>query len=66
MTSHNLTVAGFATILLAFVLVDALARRPGSRIPTLSDLLAFVMRTWPGRVGVLFFWWWFGWHFIAR
>ena len=66
MTSHNLTVAGFATILLALVVVDALARRPGSRIPTLSDLLAFVMRAWPGRVGVLFFWWWFGWHFIAR
>lgn len=66
MTSHNLTVAGFAAILAAFVLVDALGRREGSRIPTLSDLLAYVMRPWPGRVGVLFFWWWFGWHFVGR
>ena len=66
MNTHNLTVAGFAAILAALVLVDALGRRPNSRIPTLSDLLAYVMRSWPGRVGVLFFWWWLGWHFIAR
>lgn len=66
MSTHNLTVAGFATILAVLVVVDALGRRPNSRIPTLSDLLAYVMRSWPGRVGVLFFWWWIGWHFIAR
>ncbi|HKA67812.1 MAG TPA: DUF6186 family protein [Actinomycetes bacterium] len=66
MNTHNLTVAGFAAILAALAVVDALGRRPNSRIPTLSDLSAYVMRFWPGRVGVLFFWWWVGWHFIAR
>jgi hypothetical protein len=32
MNTHNLTVAGFATILAVFVVVDALGRRPNSRI----------------------------------
>ncbi len=35
-------------------------------MPTFSDLCGYVMQWWPGRVAVLFFWWWIGWHFLAR
>ena len=66
MISHILTTAAFAGVLLSIFVVDQLGRREGSAIPTLSDLCAFVMRWWPGRVAVLFFWWWLGWHFLAR
>ena len=47
------------------------ARREGSRIPTLGDVCAYVMRyevgSVPvGRIGLFGFWWWLGWHFLAR
>jgi len=32
----------------------------------LADLFGFVMRERWGRMGVLFLWWWLGWHFLAR
>lgn len=66
-----LAIAGFV---LAFVLagvVEWAARREGSRIPTLGDLCAYLMRyevgSVPvGRIGLFGFWWWVGWHFFAR
>ncbi|MFK3980296.1 DUF6186 family protein [Micromonospora sp. NPDC050397] len=66
-----LAIGGFA---LAFALVAVLewaARREGSRIPTLGDVCAQVMRYEVGRVpvgriGLFGFWWWLGWHFFAR
>jgi hypothetical protein len=55
----------------AFATVELLSRREGSRIPSLGDLSGFVMqyqvgRVPVGRVAVLGFWWWIGWHFFAR
>lgn len=66
-----LAVAGFVVALALFVFVEAAARREGSRIPTLGDVCAFVMRYEVGRVpvgriGMLGLWWWLGWHFFAR
>ncbi|WP_329108411.1 DUF6186 family protein [Micromonospora sp. NBC_01699] len=66
-----LAIGGF---LLAFVLLAVIewaARREGSRIPTLGDVCALVMRyeVGPvpvGRIGLFGFWWWLGWHFFAR
>jgi hypothetical protein len=56
---------------LAFLLVAWLSRRENSSIPTLGDISGFVMgyqvgRVPVGRVAVLGFWWWAGWHFFAR
>lgn len=66
-----LALAGFALVVALGVLVESLARREGSRIPTLGDLAGFVMRyefgRLPvGRIAVLGFWWWVGWHLFAR
>lgn len=66
MNSHAWTTVAFAVVLLSTFVVDQLARREGSRMPTFSELCAYIMRWWPGRVAVIFFWWWLGWHFLAR
>jgi hypothetical protein len=47
------------------------ARRPDPPVPTLGDLGAHVQgyqvgRLPLGRIAVLGFWWWVGWHFFAR
>jgi hypothetical protein len=56
---------------LAFAVVGLLARRDKSKVPTLGDLSGFVMeyrvgKVPVGRVAVLGFWWWLGYHFFAR
>jgi uncharacterized protein DUF6186 len=55
----------------SFVVVGWLSRREGSRIPSFGQLSGFVMqyqvgRLPVGRIAVLGFWWWVGWHFFAR
>jgi hypothetical protein len=49
------------------------AVQPGSgqRVPRFADIAGFVMayrvgRVPVGRIAVLGFWWWVGWHFFAR
>ncbi|MBO4207910.1 hypothetical protein GSF22_18130 [Micromonospora echinofusca] len=68
---RSLAIGGFLTALALFAVVEWAARREGSRIPTLGDLCAYVMRyeVGPvpvGRIAVFGFWWWLGWHFFAR
>jgi hypothetical protein len=63
--------AGFTLALVLLAAVEWAARREGSKIPTLGDVCAFVMRYSVGRVpvgriGVFGFWWWLGWHLFAR
>ncbi|MEV1146069.1 DUF6186 family protein [Micromonospora sp. NPDC049799] len=66
-----LAIGGFLASLVLFAAVEWAARREGSRIPTLGDVCAYVTRyevgSVPvGRIGLLGFWWWLGWHFLAR
>ncbi|MEH1054033.1 DUF6186 family protein [Micromonospora sp. CPCC 206171] len=68
---RTLAVTGFLAALLLFAAVEWASRRPGSRVPSLGDVCAYVMRyeVGPvpvGRIGVFGFWWWLGWHFLAR
>ncbi|MEO3743053.1 DUF6186 family protein [Plantactinospora sp. B5E13] len=68
---RQLAIAGFVGALVLLVVVEWTARREGSRIPTLGDVCAYVMRyeVGPvpvGRIAVIGFWWWMGWHFFAR
>ncbi|MFY1633221.1 DUF6186 family protein [Solwaraspora sp. WMMB335] len=70
-TTRIVVIAGFTSAIILLVAIEALARRPGSRIPTFGDVCAYVMqyevgRVPVGRIGVLGFWWWVGWHFFAR
>jgi hypothetical protein len=57
-----------ALVVLTLVVVS---RREGSRIPSFAAMAGFVMayrvgRVPVGRIAMLGFWWWVGWHFFAR
>ena len=66
MSARGITILGYVVIGLAALVVEAFARRPGSRVPTLSEVLRYVMRERWGRVGMLLVWWWLGFHFLSR
>jgi hypothetical protein len=64
-------IGGFGLAVLLLAAVEWLARRPGSPVPTLGDMCGLVMayevgRLPVGRIALLGFWWWIGWHFFAR
>jgi len=66
-----LVLALFSTALGLFAAVEIVSRREGSRVPSLGDLCGVVMRyrVGPlpvGRIALFGFWWWLGWHFLAR
>jgi hypothetical protein len=61
----------FAIVTVLGSTVEIIARRPGSKVPSLADICGFVMRYRAGgmpvgRIAVYGFWWWLGWHFFAR
>jgi hypothetical protein len=64
--TRGITIAGFVIVIAALFVLEYLARRPGSRIPTMGQWLGYLMRWRAGRVLVLLFWWWLGWHYFAR
>lgn len=69
--SRVIVIGLFTASALGFAVLSLLARRPNSKIPRLGDVSGFVMRYEVGRipvgrVAVLGFWWWLGWHFFAR
>ncbi|KXK61332.1 hypothetical protein AWW66_14000 [Micromonospora rosaria] len=68
---RTIAITGFLLSLVLFAVVEWAARREGSRIPSIGDVCAYLMRyeVGPvpvGRIGLLGFWWWVGWHFLAR
>jgi hypothetical protein len=66
MSTRAVTIIGFAAVIAGLFLLEFLARRPGSRIPTLGGWLGYLMRPRIGRVLILLGWWWLGWHYFAR
>ncbi len=61
----------FALGALGLVVLSWLSHREESKVPGFADLAGFVMayrvgRVPVGRIAVLGFWWWVGWHFFAR
>ena len=66
MSPRAITIAGYVLIGAAAVLVELIARRPSSRVPTLSQVIRHVMNERWGRVGMLLVWWWLGFHFLSR
>jgi len=66
MTSHDATITGYLLLVGLALGLELAAIRDGSRIPSLGQLLARIMRTRSGRIGVLTAWAWVGLHFFAR
>ncbi|HEX6499484.1 MAG TPA: DUF6186 family protein [Micromonosporaceae bacterium] len=66
-----LAIGGFALVAVLVAVVEWVARRENSRVPTLGELCGFVMEYRAGnvpvgRIALYGFWWWLGWHFFAR
>jgi Family of unknown function (DUF6186) len=66
MATRVVTIIGFATLILALFVLEYLGRRKDTRIPTLSEWLGYVMRSWAGRLLILLGWLWLGWHYFSR
>ena len=66
MTSRAITIVGFAFIILVAIGLQAWASTGPSRLPTVPTLLGAINRRPVGRAALLFVWFWFGWHFLAR
>jgi hypothetical protein len=64
--SRAVTIGAFTLLATLIVTLDVLGRRDGSRIPTLDQILTWLMSRRTGRVVTLLSWWWVGWHFLAR
>jgi Family of unknown function (DUF6186) len=69
--SRVIIISLFALVGIGLAVVGLLSRRETARVPSLGDISAFVMdyrvgRVPVGRIAVLGFWWWVGWHFFAR
>lgn len=66
MSSRAITIAGYAVCVVAMVALEASSAFARSGIPSFGEVVAQVMRTRSGRVGLLTAWAWVGLHFFAR
>ncbi len=66
MLTRVITISGFAGTVVALTLLEILARRERSGIPTIGQCFGYLMRPRIGRILVLLAWWWLGWHLLAR
>jgi hypothetical protein len=66
MVTRIITIIGFSAVIAGIVILEIIARRPGTRIPTLGEWLGYLMRPKTGRALVLLGWLWLGWHYFAR
>lgn len=66
MSTHVITILGYACVVGLLVVLEVLAHRRGSRIPKMGEWFGYLMQTRTGRVLVLLGWGWLGWHFFAR
>jgi len=66
MATRVITIIGFCTVIAALIVLEIVARRPGSRVPTLGEWLGYLMRQKTGRVLLLAGWLWLGWHYFSR
>ncbi|MGH3301394.1 MAG: DUF6186 family protein [Streptosporangiaceae bacterium] len=66
MSSRDLTIIGYVSVLAAAVALQVAALRRPERLPSLGRVFTHVMRTRTGRVGILVAWAWLGLHFFAK
>lgn len=64
--SGRLTVGIYVCLAASLLVLELMARRPRSRIPTFPDLLRSGMRRRDVQLAVLLTWWWLGWHFLLN
>ena len=65
MVTRIITIIGFAAVIGSLFVLEFLARRKGSRIPTLGAWLGYAMRPKAGRLLIMLGWLWLGWHYFS-
>ena len=65
MSAHAVTIAGYLVLVAGAAVVELVAHRPASRIPSLGLVLGRIMSTRTGRLAVMAGWAWLGLHFLA-
>jgi hypothetical protein len=71
MMTRWLIIVAFGLSLVLLAVVEMVGRREHSKVPTIGEVCAVVMRYRVGRlpvgrIAMFGFWWWLGWHFLAR
>ena len=65
MTTRELTFVVWGLLAAAFVVAQVVAVKT-HRLPTLAELIRFLVRHPAARVAFLAGWLWLGWHFFVR
>jgi hypothetical protein len=66
MNSHDFALLVYGSIVACGVVLELISHSGRSRLPSLEQMLTWVMRTRIGRVGVIASWGWLGLHYFAR
>ncbi len=66
MSSHNITIAGYVAVLVIGVGLGIRAHAPGSRIPTISQVFGRIMHTRVGRITMVAWWAFIGFHLFSK
>ena len=66
MSSHAITVAGYLALAAVAIVLNVLAHRRGSRIPTVGAVFTRIMHSRTGRIAVVAWWAWLGLHLFSK
>jgi hypothetical protein len=66
MNARLVTELGFGLISLAAIVLGVASHVFPKKVPTLTSVLAVVMRRRTTRIAFVLAWWWIGWHFFVR
>jgi hypothetical protein len=66
MSSRDITIAGYLLALALAIGMNLRAHRPGSRLPTIGQVLARIMHTRTGRIAVVAWWAFIGFHLFSK
>ncbi len=66
MSSHDITIAGYLAVLVIGVGLGIRAHSPRSRIPTISQVFSWIMHTRAGRISMVAWWAFIGFHLFSK
>ena len=65
MSSWAVTVTAFSSVAVVAVVVQLVALRRPDRVASFGRVLTWAMRRRSTQLGLVFAWWWLGWHFVT-
>jgi hypothetical protein len=65
MSTHAITLLGYAVIVAVGATLEVVARRGTTSVPTLDTLVRWTLRSRSGRIALLASWAWMGLHFLG-